>query len=1076
MKKLLAATCLTPLPLAIAFAPAAAETVISTATTTPVATGTASDDIRITSAGSVRPTSGAAVTINSNHSVTNQGAIGVNGANNATGVLANTNLTGNITNANGATITIDENFTPTDTDSDGDTDGPFAQGTGRFGIHVLGGGTFTGTITNSGAITVEGNQSGGIAIDSALTGSISNAGGSITVLGNDSVGLRASSVSGNVTLSSGTIAVVGANSIGVDLTGNIGGALVIQNTVQTTGYRHTVAPADTSKLDADDLLQGGSAVVVGGNVAGGILFDTRPADNSSTDTDEDDDGVPDANETTASITSFGGAPAVSIGSASQNISVGAVASSALGHGLVVKGSILGTGVYKNVASTGLSIGGTNGNAVTIAGGMTVNGNISARAVEANATAVRIGTGASVPVISVTGVVGAEGGGAAGTSARAILIESGATVTTLRNSGTIAAARAGTTGTAAAIVDQSGTLTLIENSGVIGVSNSEALGDNAIAFDLSANASGTTVRQLTAAANQAAPSIRGVMQFGSGNDLLDVADGLVLGAARFGAGNNTLALSGDAAMIGAVTFGNGLDTVQLAGTSTLTGNIDFGGGGGTLSLAGTSRYNGSLANSAGVAVTLGAGTQLALTNLGTVGVDSLTTGTGSRLGITIDGVANTNTLLSVAGAANFGSNTALDVNLTSVGGAAGTYTFLQAGSITGAGNLSPSIGTLPFLYDSSLVTTVPNQLSLTIRVKTAEELGLNRSEGAILGAVIDSADSDTGIAGVLLDITDSETLQDTLQQLLPEHAGGTFENATRPSRLTRRILLDPNAPVVRRGGLGFWLEQVAWGASKSIGDTSDYDVNGWGAAGGAEFGLGDFGQAGLSLAYYNGNDSADSDGQLRSNQFEGGVYWRGGSGPLRGFARATVGKVKFKGERTFTGLSDGTPVTRTAEGDWDGTVYSAAAGVSYEARMGSVILRPTVSVDHYKLDEKGYAETGGGDAFNLIVDSRDSSETAANASLAVGYDLFGRDPQESWMRVELEGGRRQRIGGELGETTARFADGESFTLEAEERTSGWLGGLRLIGGGSGLTLTGEINAEEQRKDVAIGGRRSLQLAM
>src|SRR5688572_33017265 len=99
MKKLLAATCLTPLPLAIAFAPAAAETVISTATTTPVATGTANDDLRITSTGSVRPTSGAAVTINSNHSVTNQGAIGVNGANNATGVLANTNLTGNITNA-----------------------------------------------------------------------------------------------------------------------------------------------------------------------------------------------------------------------------------------------------------------------------------------------------------------------------------------------------------------------------------------------------------------------------------------------------------------------------------------------------------------------------------------------------------------------------------------------------------------------------------------------------------------------------------------------------------------------------------------------------------------------------------------------------------------------------------------------------------------------------------------------------------------------------------------------------------------------------------------------------------------
>ena len=134
---------------------------------------------------------------------------------------------------------------------------------------------------NSGNITVEGNQSAAIAIDSILAGNISLTNGAISVIGDNSVGLRATTVNGNVALTNGTIAVQGANAIGVLLSGDISGALVVQNTVNTTGYRSIVAPADTSKLDENDLLQGGSAVVVGGNVAGGILFDARPTDSST---------------------------------------------------------------------------------------------------------------------------------------------------------------------------------------------------------------------------------------------------------------------------------------------------------------------------------------------------------------------------------------------------------------------------------------------------------------------------------------------------------------------------------------------------------------------------------------------------------------------------------------------------------------------------------------------------------------------------------------------------------------------------------------------------------------------------
>ena len=1068
MRFLLATTGLGAIAAVMTASPAQAETAISTAVTAPQTTS-ASGDLRVTSTGSVKPTSGVALTQNTNNYVKNEGTIQITGANNSAGIVSNAGTSGEILST--GTIIIDENFTPTDGDNDGDLDGPFAQGSGRFGIHVLG--AHTGPVTLGGTITVEGNNSGGVVLEGPLTGSISSS-ANITILGNDTFGLKADDVSGDVILSKGTIQVQGANGVGVALNGDIGGKLVLQGTVQTTGYRYTTPPADPSKLDSDDLLQGGSAVIIGGNVAGGILFDAKPADNDTNDTDEDDDGTPDANESTSSIIALGGAPAVVIGSATQATTIGAVAGSG-GQGIVQKGSILASGVYKNVNANAVVIGGL-GNAVNVTGGLTNSGSITASAAEANATAVRIGAGASVPTLVNSGSILATGGGTATTSAQAIVIDAGATVTTIKNSGSIGAGVASGGGTEIAIIDNAGTVGLIENTGSIIAANSVALGDKAVAFDLRANGGGVTVNQL-AVTSGAGPQISGQMLFGAGSDTLSIADGSVTGAAKFGTGNNTLALSGDAVMNGAVQFGAGTDIVQLAGTSKLTGDIDFGGGADVLTLAGTSAYAGQLTNTGGLAVTLGAGTSLTASNLGTVNVASLNAGSGSTLGVTIDSDTNTNTLFNVAGAATFGTGTTIDVNLVSLGNVAGTYKVLQAGTLTGASNITSSVESIPFIFDSSLDTATPNELSVTIRQKTADELGINSSEAGILNALLEVADSDQDIAQVFLGIQDSQSLQDALQQVLPDHAGGAFETATKGSRLLGHTLSDPRTPTLRRGALGFWAQQVAWGGSKAIGATSSYSVSGWGAAGGVETGLGPFGNVGLTLSYLAGKDGRkNSDNELSTSQYEGGLYFRGGVGPIKAFARGTFGTVNFDGSRFFTGNINGVDIVREARGDWNGRLYSGTAGVSYDARFGALSVRPTASIEHYSLKEKGYTETGGGEAFNLTVDSRKSSETAAVATLALGYDLFGGEPNaEAFARIELEGGRREILSGKLGSTTAQFNDGTPFTLTPEERTSGFLGSLRLIGGGSGFAITAEVNAEQQQHEVSLGGRLGVQFA-
>src|SRR3546814_8195558 len=81
--------------------------------------------------------------------------------------------------------------------------------------------------------------------------------------------------------------------------------------------------------------------------------------------------------------------------------------------------------------------------------------------DASATAMRIGAGATVPEIRVSGKVEATTGGkAADDVATAILIETGSDVAMIRNSGAINAKVGGADAVARAIVDLSGHVAMV----------------------------------------------------------------------------------------------------------------------------------------------------------------------------------------------------------------------------------------------------------------------------------------------------------------------------------------------------------------------------------------------------------------------------------------------------------------------------------------------------------------------------------------------------------------------------------------------------------------------------------------
>jgi hypothetical protein len=1066
MRHLLACTAIAPVLAALTVADAAAETTIGTATTAAVKTSTvangAADDITISSAGSITLTSGTAVTVDSNNKASNAGTITINDANNVTGILVGPGTSGAITNS--GTITLTEDYTATDTDSDGDIDGAFAKGSGKNGIWVQSGAAHVGNIDHSGTITIEGNQSAGIRLDGALTGNLSTS-GTTSVIGDNSYGVVANDVTGNVTLR-GTTSVKGANSIGVALLGDVNGAVKIQGTITSTGYRTTTRPSDVTKLDADDLLQGGSAVVIAGNVSGGVIFDVPPTLDDDDD-DVDNDGLTDASEGSAVVVTYGSAAAVQIGSADSATTIGSVATETSGYGLVVKGSIYGYGIYDGVDANALVVGGLGGD-VSIANGISIAGTVSAVSYDSNATALRIGSGATTGTIDVSGSIGASGATLEGTTATGIQIDAGASVNAITVSGRIVAiAGSDEDGTAVGIRDASGTVTSLTNTGAISASG----GVSNIAIDLSANTSGVTLTQALADEDASDPSIAGDILLGSGSDIVTVSAGTITGDIDLGNGNNSLTLSGSSSITGNVTFGSGNDSLTLGDTASIVGDVDFGGGTDSLTLNGTSSISGAISNSSGTSVVLNGGT-LNATNTGTVSLASLSASATSTLGVTIDGEAGTNTVYDVSGAASFATGSQVKVNLTQVGGSEGDYVIVTAGSLSGSLALDDET-LLPYMFKGSLASdTTAGTVTLSIAAKTVSELGLVGSQARAYSAIFNALDNDSDIANAFLGITDGTTLKGNLQQMLPDHAGGTFEAATQGSRAMARILSDPNGIYrTKDGRLGFWLQQVAFNSSKDVGTTADYDIDGWGAGGGAEY-LTDYGAFGGSLSYVHATNASGANNNVASDQYELAAHWRGQWGALQTYARVSAARVNFAGSRYY----ENGDVTRTAYGKWNGTLVSATAGASYQMQFDRFSLRPALSVDYYRLKEDGYSETGGGDAFNLTVLGRTSDETAATGTVTAGYEFGSLNKEDGWLRLELEGGRRQIVGGSLGNTTANFKDGEQFTLVAEDRTNGWTGRARLYGGTDTFRIGGEVGAEQQQNNVALSVRATVNFVL
>ncbi|MCR6660911.1 MAG: autotransporter outer membrane beta-barrel domain-containing protein [Asticcacaulis sp.] len=1007
---------------------ALAETSISTATTSPVLTSTAGD-LTVTSDGSITLTSGTAITVDSDNTLDFEGSIAMSGSESgSTGILITDFpdrtkglvLTGD--------ITVTDDYTASDTTSldgteDGYIDAPWAEGTGRYGIHSTGSSPFVGDvyITSDSAIDVEGNSSYGIRFENQVKGAFTYD-GAMTLIGDNSTGISLEKgVTGNVYLS-GSVSTLGENASAITLTGDIGGNLIIDGSYSGTAYSSTAALTQAlyeNLIPANNLLQDGPLVSIAGNVANGVLLGASVTSTDDDNTDEDGDGLVDTSQSTASLTQYGSAPALVIGSSTENITLGgltytstAIDPPSVNYGLLNRGAIGAYGVHPGVDATALQIGGTD-YATTIDNGIGSTGSITASSYGGDGTAISLLSGAITPRLDIDGTVSAtttryltsaedaDGNTVYTVSnvgkATAVSIASGASLPTINvgASSGIYASSSGSTGSATAISDVSGTLTTITNSGTIsaiitasdddGDGTTDTITGKATAIDVSANTGGVTITQVD---NNATDS----------DDDEAIAAPYIYGSILFGSGNDSLSSSG----------------------GYIYGNVDYGTGTGSFSLTNDAVYLGKLTSSGDIAMDIDSGASAGLLAGSSVRMSSLHVGSDSSLALTLAVYSPTVPILSGSGSVTFDDGAKLYLTLDKILTTPTSFNILTGSSIS-LGDMTTSTldGYIPYLYHSDLtLNDTDTVLSANFRLKTQGEAGYSSNQYAALMPVLAVVAQDSGAKSSLLAATDKDAFDQVYNQYLPDYSGENLISLSVGSASLNRSLSNLTLIPDNNGGQ-YWLQEYGYGINRAYSDTAGFKSTGFSFAGGRERQIYGNQMVGtyLSLTSASPRDTFALAAEGMSNSdITIGAYWRLNTSSLKTWLHAGAGYDTFKSTRNILT----TTVDHVATAKWDGYSVSGGAGASYDFRLGKWVVTPEILTDYYQLHENDHTESGGGDFFDLTVGARDGHLLTSTALLNLSY-------RTSFLKPELWVGYKQNVSATLPDTVANFTGGDSFTL-------------------------------------------------
>lgn len=1005
--------------------PAKAEDVtISTATTTPLSTSDPvaaapvdAGDITVASGGSITITTGqTAVTVDSSNDVNIQTGGSIVGADqdNVTGIAIEGGNAGTITNA--GAITFLDGYTQANADTDTDLDGPFTDGENKVGIWLQSGSAFVGEIVNSGTITIEGNNSYGIRLDALLDSDVNLDGslttsGVINVLGDDSIAIAiqggpTAGLAGDALIRGGVTAQ-GENVTGLLVDAPIGGELRIAGSWQVTGYRYTARPSDTGNLDADDLLQGGSAVHVRSSVAGGITVEGLGVE---------DDGDANVDDYVASVSTFGQAPAMLIeADPSGDLNLGATAN---GYGLVIRGSVTAAGIYDGVDATGLRLVGDSGAAeVNTADGVQIDGTLTALTVEGVARAVHVGAFTNIDDLSVRGTVTSiSSSDELGDDAYAIYLDSGANVTDVNNRGVIRARILGEQSGATALYDAASSVENIYNSGSI-IAQAIATDDDPTDLVLPPDPTGATVAiDLSNSTNNVLIWQRDLGPFTDDDAVDDVDDPDIL-------------IQGD------ILLGSGNDTILLD-AGEIVGDVDFDTGANVFTIDNGASFSGALSNAGSLAITV---TDGSLSHAG--GATNLTSAyfdADSTLGITLSETAGQSTALVASGVVQFVDG-AVIVPVIPVGlpesSGPGDYIFLTAnGGLVGEEFVVGDIAgdNVPYLYNMAVAVASgdPNSLEAIFQIKTANELGLTTNQTAAFAPLLDALRLDEDASAAFAALIGEGAFFDAYEDLMPSYSSAAAEIATTAIQQMQGATGNRLAATRLQGldEVSIWAQEIGYAVTRTppTSNGQEFDGNGFGIAVGIDGPLENGDLFGLSASFLASEveEAGRPEGEIASWFGQLNAYLGAARGPIDLDFIAGLGAGKTQSRRF---VEIGEDFNAMSEGDWWAFEGHASARASAPMRMADwFIVTPQAGLTYVALSEQAYTEEGGGLAIDYDVDSAFSQRLWADA----GVEFSGR---LNWgarnvIAPRLFVGYRANVIDEEAERTVRFVSGgNDFTL-------------------------------------------------
>ena len=566
-------------------------------------------------------------------------------------------------------------------------------------------------------------------------------------------------------------------------------------------------------------------------------------------------------------------------------------------------------------------------------------------------------GLSTSALFNSGTITASMNGDQGGVVTGILIQSGGTLPSLTNYGTISAT-AGTTDaniaalTAIAINDQSGTLNTIVNHGRIAATTTTLLNgaDVAIAADLSHSATAQRFYVL------------------SGGD--------VVGDVIFGSSPAASKLIVE----GSVTRTTGNTTV--VDKSTMFGGVR--------------PTNGGLLD---VEVSrLGTGGVLRTSN---VRATTLTVGSNGAVSFALDKNTGTGALIATTGSSIFSANADISVTPTSFLPANGSYTLITAGGAGvhfdnfGASANLTSGSPFPFLFEGTFTADgqplnvasgniTAQSLNLTLRRKTATELGLQGNAAAIYEPLAAAALGDDIFGAALLTLDSAAEVQAAVANTVPDIAGGMraltvamTDQATGVIGARQRSLI--TAPAGTRDEFRFWAQEfynnVSFNGTESH---TGYGGAGQGVSVGVEWGALASGRFGAGYTFFS---SQEVERHPRETKTNGdwhmlSAYGAWSIGDFFVAPQVNVGVAEFKTRRAIIvgGLGG-----RQANGKQTNYLASGGATAGYVIEVGNIDIIPTIAVDMMYLNQGAYEEFGGG-GVNLQLQS--SSQTSVRSFAGV----------------------------------------------------------------------------------------------